>query len=241
MKPSLPLPEYANAYVSESTCTRELYLAISVSCSKLFPSDCVITAVMLPSLSIVNVEMKPSLSAPSYANAYVSESTCTRELWLALSVSCSKLATSVIVVPSDEMVNVEMNPSVPVPVYANAYVSESTCTREAWAPRSRSCSKLFPSDCVFTAVMSPAAADASGSGVWNARERVIVNKTAKETRVRFFECLFAIIKYESPFSLFTESGILLQIKLPLFCWTSVLTSLLEWFYLRRKLTIWVFL
>ena len=46
-------------------------------------------------------------------------------------MSCSKLSTSVIVVPSDEMVNVEMNPSVPVPVYANAYVSESTCTREA--------------------------------------------------------------------------------------------------------------
>ena len=64
MKPSLSGPSYANAYVSESTCTRELYLAISVSCSKLFPSDCVFTAVMLPSLSIVNVEMKPSLSVP---------------------------------------------------------------------------------------------------------------------------------------------------------------------------------
>ena len=67
MEPSLPSPAYANAYVSESTCTRELYsfvVLILVSCSKLFPSDCVFTAVIAPSLSIVNVEIKPSLSVP---------------------------------------------------------------------------------------------------------------------------------------------------------------------------------
>ena len=60
---------------------------------------------------IVNVEMKPSISSPEYANAYVSESTCTRDGPDILVVSCSKVATSVIVVPSDEMVNVEMKPS----------------------------------------------------------------------------------------------------------------------------------
>ena len=53
-------------------------------------------------------------------------------------MSCSKLSTFVIVVPSDEMVNVEMKPSLvdpaPAPAYANAYVSESTCTRELWVP-----------------------------------------------------------------------------------------------------------
>ena len=135
MKPSLPVPLYANAYVSESTCTREWWLPSLVSYSKLFPSDWVFTAVMLPSLSIVNVEMKPSLPPPAYANAYVSESTCTRELSVAVTVSCSKVSTSVIVVPSDEMVNVEIHPwgissLSPRPAYANAYVSESTCTRE---------------------------------------------------------------------------------------------------------------
>ena len=74
--------------------------------------------------------MKPSLLRPEYANAYVSESTCTRELCWPWSVSCSKVSTSVIVVPSDEIVNVEMKPSSRKPAYANAYVSESTCTRE---------------------------------------------------------------------------------------------------------------
>ena len=86
MKPSISSPEYANAYVSESTCTRELWLPLSVSCSKLFPSDWVFTAVMLPSLSIVNVEIRPSPPGLSslYANAYVPESTCTRELCIPL-------------------------------------------------------------------------------------------------------------------------------------------------------------
>ena len=80
MMPSPQTSVYANATVSESTLTRELFQPLLVSCSKLFPSDCVLTAVMLPSLSIVNVEMKPSSSAPVYANANVSESTLTREL-----------------------------------------------------------------------------------------------------------------------------------------------------------------
>mgnify|MGYP003308651281 CR=1 FL=1 len=111
MKPSRSVPLYANAYVSESTCTRELWLPLSVSCSKLFPSDWVFTAVMLPSLSIVNVEIRPSPPGLSslYANAYVPESTCTRELCIPLPVSCSKVSTSVIVVPSDEMVNVAVS------------------------------------------------------------------------------------------------------------------------------------
>ena len=47
--------------------------------------------------------------------------------------------------------------------------------------------------------------------------QIVMNKTAKEIHVRFFECLSVIIKYESPFSVFTESGILSQIKPPLFC------------------------
>ena len=80
MMPSPQTSVYANATVSESTLTRELFQPLLVSYSKLFPSDCVLTAVMLPSLSIVNVEMKPSSSAPVYANANVSESTLTREL-----------------------------------------------------------------------------------------------------------------------------------------------------------------
>ena len=55
-----------------------------------------------------------------------------------------------------------MKPSLPTPEYANAYVSESTCTRELFSPLFTSCSKLFPSDWVFTAVISPAAANALG-------------------------------------------------------------------------------
>ena len=78
-------------------------------------------------------------------------------------VSCSKLFTLVIVEPSAEMVNVVMKPSPAKPPYANAYVSESTCTRELEEPNSVSCSKLFPSACVFTAVISPAAASASST------------------------------------------------------------------------------
>ena len=146
MKPSSPAPAYAKAIVLESTFTRELCNTLatpwSASCSKLFPSDCVFTAVMLPSLSIVNVEMKPSSPSPVYAKAYVSESTCTRELCCPRTVSCSKVSTWTILVPSDEIVNVEMKPSLSLPSYAKAYVSESTCTRELYCPWRTSCSKL---------------------------------------------------------------------------------------------------
>ena len=99
--------------------------------------------------------MKPSVPGPEYATAYVTESTCTMEGYAPYSVSCSKLSTSVMVEPSAEMVNVEMKPSNSLPLYANAYVSESTCTRELSVPVSASYSKLFPSDCVFTAVILP--------------------------------------------------------------------------------------
>ena len=61
MKPLVSVPVYAKAYVSESTCTRELCIPRTSSYSKLLPRDCVLTAVMAAvSLSIVNVEMKPS-------------------------------------------------------------------------------------------------------------------------------------------------------------------------------------
>ena len=127
MKPSLSVPRYANANVSESTCTRELDVALSVSCSKLSTS-----VIVEPSADMVNVEMKPSSPLPRYANAYVSESTCTRELCRPLFVSCFKFATFVIVSPSAEMVNVLIQPALSLPPNANAYVSESTCTRELW-------------------------------------------------------------------------------------------------------------
>ena len=65
---------------------------------------------------------------------------------------------------------------------------------------------LVPTSVVVAAVQV-SAADASGSGAWNARERVIVNKTAKEIRVRFFDCLFDPIRLCS-FSVFIESEIL---------------------------------
>ena len=46
------------------------------------PEDVVLTVPTLEGVEVAisNVEMKPSLSVPSYANAYVSESTLTREL-----------------------------------------------------------------------------------------------------------------------------------------------------------------
>ena len=48
-----------------------------------FAEDDVLTVPTLSgrAVTIVNVEMKPSLPAPLYANAYVSESTFTRELY----------------------------------------------------------------------------------------------------------------------------------------------------------------
>ena len=69
---------------------------------------------------MVNVWMKPSSSGPVYASAYISEYTLTRELYVASEVLCSEDVTSVIVVPSADMVNVLMKPSPSVPVYASA-------------------------------------------------------------------------------------------------------------------------
>ena len=157
MKPSSSLPRYAKAYVSESTCTRELCRPLFVSCF-----NCFTFVIVSPSAEMVNVLIQPASSLPPNAKAYVSESTCTRELWVLWFGANSKVATFVIVSPSAEMVNVDMKPSSSVPRYANAYVSESTCTRELCRPLSVSYSKLFPSDCVFTAVMSPSAANALG-------------------------------------------------------------------------------
>ena len=81
------------------------------------------------------------------------------------------------------MVNVEMKPSSSVPRYANAYVSESTCTRELCRPLSVSYSKLFPSDCVFTAVMSPSAAYASNipTGMISDSTRIAKKMTLKRS------------------------------------------------------------
>ena len=72
----------------------------------------------VPSDWILNVLIKPSLFNPAYARAYVSESTWTTELYLPFSVSCSISSISVIVAPLDEMVNVAIYPSSPVPEYA---------------------------------------------------------------------------------------------------------------------------
>ena len=147
--------------MSESTWTRELNDARSVSCSKLLPRDCVLTAVMAAvSLSIVNVEMKPSLSLPSYAKAIVVEFTCTREFSFPRWVSCSKLLPSdcvstAVMAAALSIVNVEMKPFSKLPAYAKAIVVEFTCTRELYCPWTVSCSKLLPRDCVSTAVMLP--------------------------------------------------------------------------------------
>ena len=103
MKPSLSSPEYAKAYVSESICNRELYFPRLVSCSNV--STFVIVE---PSAGMVNVVIQPSSSPPAYAKAYVSESTCTSELYYPLIGACSKVASYVIVLPSDEIENVEM-------------------------------------------------------------------------------------------------------------------------------------
>jgi len=77
-----------------------------------------------------NVAIQPSLLFPAYASANVSASTCTKELNVPFEVSCSILDTSVIVVPSADMSNVVIKPSISKPAYASANVSASTCTKE---------------------------------------------------------------------------------------------------------------
>ena len=105
---------YANAYVSESTWTRELYVASAVLCSTF--STFVIAE---PSEGTVNVWIWPSSPAPVYANAYVSESTWTRELYVALLVSCSYFTILLAVtVPSADMVCVEILPMSVLLAYA---------------------------------------------------------------------------------------------------------------------------
>ena len=103
IQPSSPLPAYAKAYVSESTCTSELYCPLFTACSNVFTF-----VIVEPSAGMVNVVIQPSSSPPAYAKAYVSESTCTSELYSPLFGACSKVASFVIVLPSDEIVNVEM-------------------------------------------------------------------------------------------------------------------------------------
>ena len=96
--------------MSESTCTSEL-------CSPLFGA-CINDFTFVieePSAEMVNVVIRPTFSAAANAKAYVSESTCTSELYCPLFGANSKVATFVIVSPSAEMVNVAMKPSSSVP------------------------------------------------------------------------------------------------------------------------------
>ena len=163
IKPSLPSLVYANAQVSASTWTIEFPEPLSVSCSRLLPRLCVLTAVTTPVFEIVNVEIKPSKPSPLYANAQVSASTWTRELSAANTVSCSRLLPRLCVVtavttPVFEIVNVEIQPSLLSPEYANAQVSASTWTRELSSANTVSCSRLLPRLCVVTAVIVPSAA-----------------------------------------------------------------------------------
>ena len=68
-------------------------------------STCVIDD---PFDEIVNETMNPSSSVPEYASTKLSLSTFTSELWLASEVLYSIEATSVIVLPLDDIVNVEI-------------------------------------------------------------------------------------------------------------------------------------
>jgi len=106
IKPSSPSPAYASANVLASTCTRELPPPIKLSYSILDTS-----VIVVPSADMSNVVIKPSSPSPAYASANVSASTCTRELYSPLKISCSILDTSVIVVPSADMSNVVIKPS----------------------------------------------------------------------------------------------------------------------------------